>query len=216
MLGIDDKKYDTNSLNDILEKANYDSNKLFYNPTEKQYSKLDELLRGVLETTNSTIKGRSLETFVEYLINLIKPVKATKRAETNTNQLDCFAVNNCCLSNNILDKIGHTFICECKNENKAPENGYFHKLANILNVSRKDIKEHKFGIIFSKEAPPSTYLEMAYKNYYMTNTTIITFFKDELDKIVYEKKNFLGYIDYKINLVQQDLKVKDESKDIFL
>jgi len=58
-------------------------------------------------------------------IKLIKPVKATKRAETNTNQLDCFAVNNCCIPNNILDKIGHTFICERKNENKAPANGYF-------------------------------------------------------------------------------------------
>ena len=99
LLGIDSKKYDTNNLNDILEKANYDSNKLFYKPTEEEYTKLDELFRGFINAESTSEKGDTLETFVEYLMNRIKPVTATKEAETNTNQLDCLAVNNSILPN---------------------------------------------------------------------------------------------------------------------
>ncbi len=216
ILGLNNETYESDNLNDIIEKGNYDSNKLFYNPTEDEYKKLDILLRGVFNAKSTTEKGNTLEDFVEYLLNLIRPITATKKATTNTNQLDCFALNNCDIPNKVLDIIGHTFICECKNENKTPSNGYFHKLANILNVSRKDTTQHKFGIIFSKKAPPSTYLQMSYKNYYMTNITIITFFEDELKEIVYDRKNLLGYIDYKLNLVQQDLKPSEETKNIFM
>ncbi|MBY6931011.1 hypothetical protein [Clostridium botulinum] len=214
-LDLNNEVYRNDNLKDLIDKG-YDSNKLFYKPTKKEYEKLDILLRGVFDAHSTAEKGNTLEEFVEYLLNLIKPIKATKDAKTNTNQLDCFALNNCDISNNALKIMGHTFICECKNECRTPANGYFHKLANILNVSRKDNTEHKFGIIFSKKAPPSTYLQMAYKNYYMTNTTIITFFEEELKEIVYDKKNLLGYIDYKINLVQQDLKPNQETKNIFI
>ena len=216
LFDIDESKYSKNTINKILEENKYNSNRLFYKPTEEEYAKLDELFCGFINAENTKDKGVTLEDFVEYLLNRVKPVEATKDAETNTNQLDCLAVNNSPIQNDVLMKMGHTFICECKNENKTPANGYYHKLANILNISRKDKEEHKFGIIFSKKRPPATYLEMAKKNFYTTNITIITFFKDELEEIVYGRRNLLGYIDYKINLVQQDLKENEETKKIFV
>lgn len=214
LLGVKEKSND--KIKDLLEKANYDSNKLFYNPTEGQYEELDKLFCGVLNAVTTKEKGDTLEYFSKYLLELIKPIKATPKAKTNTNQLDEFVVNNGIGFNPVLDKMGHVFICECKNEGKAPANGYFHKLANILNTSTVNRNEEKFGIIFSKEAPPSTYLEMARKTYYTTNTTIITFFKDELKEVIYDKVNLLGYIDYKINLVQKDLIENEELKSVFL
>lgn len=171
---LDKAKFDDN-FSDLLEKANYDSNKLFYNPTEQQYRELEKLFCGVMNA-NSSIdkrdnkeKGDTLEDFVEYLLNLIKPVNATKFARTTTNQLDSYAVNNLsiCSINPVLEKMGHTFICECKNERRTPKNEYFGKLSNELIMSRGIIeKNHKFGIIFSIEPPPSTYLKMARKCFF--------------------------------------------------
>lgn len=214
LLGVKEKNND--KLKDLLEKANYDSNRLFYNPTKEQYEKLDKLFCGVLNAVTTKEKGDTLEDFAKYLLELIKPVKATPKAKTNTNQLDEFAVNNGVNFNPVLNKMGHIFMCECKNEGKTPENGYFHKLANILNTSTKNKDEEKFGIIFSKEAPPITYLKMARKTYWTTNTTIITFYKDELKEIIYDKVSLLGYIDYKINLVQKDLIENEDLKSVFI
>lgn len=221
IFNVDDSKYDTNNLNDILKKANYDSNKLFYDPTEEEYRKLDELLRGVFNANSKKEKGDSLEEFVETLLNLIHPITATKFARTTTNQLDTFAVNHLTVSsmlkeNPSLLKMGHTFICECKNESKTPKNEYFGKLATELINSRINPNEHRFGIIFSKEAPPKTYLMMAKKSYYTNKISIVTFYKDELEEIVYQKINLLAYIDYKLSLIHEDLLESDEIKRMFL
>lgn len=214
LLGIKEKSSD--KIKDLLEKANYDSNKLFYNPTEEQYEELKRLFCGVLNAEGTKEKGDTLELFAKYLLELIKPISVTTDAVTTTNQIDEFVVNNGIGFNPVLDKMGHVFMCECKNEGKTPANGYFHKLANIINTSTMNINEEKFGIVFSKKAPPSTYLEMAKKNYYTTKTTIITFYQDELEEIIYGRVNLLGFIDYKINLVQKDLVDSNEVKSIFI
>lgn len=227
MLRLEEEKNDDN-LGEILKKANYDSNRLFYNPTEQDYQKLDELFCGVINSrkiigkSNNIDKGTSLEIFVEYLLNLIKPVTATRFARTGTNQLDSYAVNKLSLNkfnsmNPVLTKMGHTFICECKNENRKPKNEYFGKLSNELIMSRGiDRNIHKFGIIFSIEPPPSTYLDMAKKCFFTSNISIITFYKDEIEEIVKNRKNFLAYIDYKLTLIEEDLKENDDLKKMFV
>lgn len=214
ILNISDRNND--SIKDILEKANYDSNILFYDPTEEEFSELENLFCGFMSAKNTGEKGTSLEEFARYLIELIKPVRVTTKGKTFTNQIDGLAVNKLIGANAVLDKMGHIFMCECKNEQDTPKNEYYHKLANILNISTMKPNERKFGIIFSKEKPPSTYLDMAKKNYYTTYTTIITFYAEELKKIVYDRVNLLGYIDYKISLIEMDLRENVETKEIFI
>ncbi|MDU1232615.1 hypothetical protein ACQPUL_05590 [Clostridium butyricum] len=221
MFDLKDKSLKRDNLNDIVKKANYDSNNLFYDPTEEQYEKLNMLFCGVFRADTSKKKGDSLEYFAEYLLNLIKPVTATKFARTPTNQLDTYAVNKATINgltkmNPVLQKIGHTFICECKNENKKPENGYFGKLATELMNSRTHPSIERFGIIFSKKSPPKTYLVMAKKTFDRNKASIITFYEDELREIVEDRVNLLAYIDYKLALIHEDLLESEAVKSLYI
>ncbi|BDR72241.1 hypothetical protein K144316041_09490 [Clostridium tetani] len=236
---ISDEKETFNELDTIKEMLKKESsNEFYYCPSSQEYEELKVMFEEaknvkVVDSKGNRCtgkKGEKLEIFVEKLMNLIKPISATRKAKTSTNQLDTFCKNhsiqiknnlgNIKIENNTLRKMGASFICECKNEDKPPKNDYFGKLSNILTMERGHIvsgkvPEHKFGIIFSRMQAPSTYLNMSKKLYISNNITIINFCFNELNEIVYKKKNILDYIDYKIDLIHKDLKEGEELKGVY-
>lgn len=227
---------EVDTIKEILKKES--SNEFYYCPSSEEYEELKVLFEEVKNAKAIDSKGKrctgakgdTLEIFAEKLMSLIKPISATRKAKTSTNQLDTFCknhsiqiksnLNNVKIENNTLFKMGDTFICECKNEDRTPKNDYFGKLSNILTMERGHIDpgkvpEHKFGIIFSRMQAPSTYLKMSKKLYMSNNITIISFCFDELNEIVYNKKNILDYIDYKIDLIHKDLIESEEIKGVY-
>lgn len=237
---ISDEKETFNEVDTIKEMLKKEtSNKVYYCPKNEEYKELRVLFEEAMNAKSKDesgkkctgSKGDKLEIFVEGLMNLIKPISATRKAKTSTNQLDTFCVNHVIqikrnskkiqFVNNALEQMGTSFICECKNEEKTPKNDYFGKLVSILSMerahfSKESLPEHKFGIIFSKKEAPSTYLNMAKKIYRSSNITIIAIFFDELKEIVYDQKNLLDYIDYKIALIHKDLEECAEVKNVYL
>lgn len=203
-------------IQNTLDKANYDYNKLFFNPTEEEMKELSRLFCGITSANSNDSKGKAFEKFTVYLFNLIKCVNATGKCTTDTNQIDVYAKNMSPFKNGVLDRMGEFIICECKNEAKTPENGYFYKLLGIIDKDRVDNTEKRVGMFFSKVKSPSTFKEMAKSEFLRKKITIITFYYDELKEIVEGKKNFLGCIDYKMRIIEGSIIEKDEVEKIFV
>lgn len=205
-------KLDKETLESFFQKEGTHS--FYYNPKNIEYTTLEQLYKEVkMDGNSSNEKGEKFENFIEFLMNRIKPIKASKRIQTETNQLDTFCLNEYIdariegrIENVALKKMGRSFICECKNETKSPKNEYFGKLQNILLMSSDEDLPEKFGIIFSMKNAPSTYVEMAKKVYFRNGTVIISLFSDDLDEIVYKRENLLKIIEYKIAIITKSIK----------
>lgn len=202
-------------INNLLSEDNYNPNMVFYNPTESEYEKLEQLYRGMGEKfQNTTDQGNSLEDFVKYLLSLVRPFTAAG-CRTKTNQIDCAVRNMTPIPCTVFNEIGSLFYCECKHEKVGPGNTYFHKLNSILTLSRFDNRERRFGIVFSLEKPASTSITIARETYLGSNIILISFYKDELKKIVYERKNLLDEIEEKIYKVQRGIITDLEAAGLF-
>lgn len=217
------EKLDEETLKSFFQKEGTHS--FYYDPKIDEYKELERLYEEAKRVDNNkNEKGSKFEDLIEFLMNRIKPIDASKEIHTETNQLDTFCVNRYVnakiegrIENIVLKKMGRTFICECKNEGKSPKNDYFGKLSNILLMSSDEDISDKFGIIFSLKKAPKTYIEMAKKLYFRNGTIIINIFKDDLDDIIYEKKNFLSILEFKIAVITKDLKESKikYAKDIY-
>lgn len=204
------------SIDSLINNSDYNVNKLFYDPTKEEYKELEELFRGINKNfDNTTEKGDSLEDLALKILNLVKVFSATE-AKTKTNQIDCFVVNKSPISNALFKKIGSVVYCECKNENKKVDNNYFHKLSNIIILSRSNEDEYRVGIIFSKQTNTSTCNEISKQAYYKQRLFLVNFDLEEIKEMVYERVNFLDYLNYKISIIENNLIPSLELKHAFL
>lgn len=198
-----EEKIDT--LGDLIEKANYKSNKLFYKPIEDDYERLETLLYGVEESIVSEDittkeKGDRLEDLVLALLNLVKPFEATKKAKTDINQIDCLVRNTmgALATPYILNEMGHVIYCECKNEKKKPDNTYFHKLSSTISFSQGKTTDRRFCIIFSREGAANTIDPFQRRLFDLRNILLINFDLVDLKRIVRQRTNLLDEIETKV------------------
>lgn len=182
-----------------------DFNSIFYNPTDSDYEKLNELYDKVFDTYSTTTEqGNALENLTRCLFNLCIQYKSTK-LRTELNDIDCFVRSKFAVKGSILSELGSEIYVECKNENKTPSISYFQKLQCIMSNS-----SGKFGIIVSKAAPPKTYGQAAKNLYLQKQNIIISVSGDDLKKIVKDKKNLLECIEMKAcEIKTQATKIKD-------
>jgi len=135
------------ALTALLVTDDWDWNAQFFNPTEAEYQKLERFYDSIFEKDcTAKEKGDSLEALIEYLFNLCKHFKASKKGRTKTNQLDCIVRNTAFSSFLVLAKID-CFDIECKNEEESPGVSYIQKLATILQLQDKS-----FGMVPNQDA----------------------------------------------------------------
>ncbi|MBE6067780.1 MAG: hypothetical protein E7211_08820 [Clostridium lundense] len=200
----------------LIKEGNYNVNNLFYNPTEEEYKLLENLFCGVSKKHKTTTeKGNSLEELVLALLNTIKTVRATG-ARTSTNQIDCYVINKAKIPCTIFEKIGDIIYCECKNEKEKPDNNYFHKLNDIIILSRANVNEYRLGIVFSKLECTSTCERIAQKSYDKQNIYLINFSLSEIEEIIYKRINFLDYLRLKMDVLEHDLIISEGIKTAYL
>ena len=202
----------------LIKEGNYNVNNLFYHPTEEEYELLENLFRGVSEKTydTTTEQGNSLEELVLTLLNLIENVTATG-AKTSTNQIDCYVINKgnkipC----TIFERIGDIIYCECKNEKQKPDNTYYHKLSNIIILSRANQDQYRLGIVFSKLECTKPCDRIAQKAYDKQKIYLINFSLSELEEIIFKRINILDYLRFKMDMIEHELLVTDELKGAYL
>lgn len=179
---------------DIL--SNYlsekDFNKMFYNPSEEQYTEMKRIYDSVFEPQDNTTKqGNTLENLSRFIFECCIQYTARK-LRTSQNDIDCFVRSRFAVAGSILSELGSEICVECKNEKNSPKISYFKKLQSIMADNNV-----KFGIIISKEPAPSTYAESAYILYLKDKVTIISIDSKDLEKIVIERKNLLECIERK-------------------
>lgn len=200
----------SDTIQDIIDKSNYNVNNLFYNPTVEQRKELNNLCCGVKSSSeNTTAKGTKFEDFVYYMLSLVRTFNVTKAARTDINQIDCLAINKLPFTDTILGEIGSILYCECKNEKHKPGNTYFHKIHSIMQLTQTAKKERRFGIVFSIEPAPSTIDKLSKIAFSNNNIMLINFNYSELVTIVEEDRNFLDEVDKKakkiIHRITKDL-----------
>lgn len=188
------------SLKTMLDSST-DFNKLFYNPTEKEYRQLQEKFDRIFVEGRTKEKGDRLEELVIDLFS-IGALRA-KGVRTTLNQIDCYVRNTQFTPYGIFDRIGSRYVIECKNEKGTPSGTYISKLEGIISeINGRDGDHVKLGIIVSKEKAPSTYLEHA-KLYHATNGTvsIIAICAEEIGELIKNRGNLLELIERKVDEV---------------
>lgn len=173
----------------------------FYNPSESAYNRFKEL-RKKLDLDygkDTTAKGKALEILILDIFNEIKYVKGTNDVKTKTNQFDCTllcGVDTIYLS--VFNILSPSFIIECKNENKKPNNTYTNKLESIM-----DTNDVQFGIVFGRKDATKPCFEISRDHYLINKRSckqqiIITCCDDDLEYIIDKRVNLLEYLEYKI------------------
>lgn len=169
-----------------------DFNKIFYNPSEEQYTEMKRIYASIFESQdNTTEQGNTLENLSRFIFNCCVQYTARK-LRTEQNDIDCFVRSKFSVVGSILAELGSEICVECKNEKSPPTITYFKKIQSIM-----DDNNVKFGIILSKEAAPSTYANSANLLYIKKGTIIISIDKNDLREIVIERKNLLECIERK-------------------
>lgn len=184
-----------------------DFNNIFYNPTDSDYEKLNNLYDKVFDTYSTTTEqGNALENLTRCLFDLCIQYKCTK-LRTELNDVDCFVRSKFAVKGSILSELGSEIYVECKNENQKPKISYFQKLQSIMSNS-----SGKFGIIVSKKAPPKTYIKAAKFLYLQEQKIIISVSGNDLKKIIKDKKNLLECIEMKACEIKTQA---NQIKDLF-
>jgi hypothetical protein len=200
----------------LLKEGKINTNNLFYHPTEAQYNSLESLFRGVTKKYDTmTEQGNSLEELALALLNLIETVTAVE-AKTSTNQIDCYVVNKAKIPCTIFEKIGDIVYCECKNEKEKPDNTYFHKLNDIIILSRVNPSEYRLGIVFSRLECTRPCEIIAQKTFDKQNIYLVNFSLSELEEIIFKRINLLDYLRLKMDKLQHDLVMTEELKTAYL
>jgi hypothetical protein len=188
-----------NSLRYFMESGgNY--NKLFFDPTEDNYSTWKALYENVFKKHKTTkAAGDALEAFVKSLFSAIQCVRCSD-IKTTTNQIDCYIRNGFASQ---LSFLGDHIIIECKNEKKAPGNTYLLKIGGIISTINGKSGDHvKLGIIVSRVKAAQTVGDLAYTRYLSDNVTIITLCMDEISEVIFRKSNLLVLIEAKVDALK--------------
>lgn len=193
------------AINALIKENKLNTNNLFYNPTEEQYILLENLFYGVTKKSGTNMeKGNSLEELALAIMNTIKTLEATS-ARTQTNQIDCYVIKKFNMPGTIFEKIGDVIYCECKNEKSKPDNNYYHKLNDIIVLSRADPKDYRLGILFSRLKCTKTCETIAQKSYDRQNVYLVNFYLEELKEIIFKKVNFLDFLRMKMDILEHAL-----------
>ncbi len=192
---------------DFYIKNGGNPNYTYYNPSQEEYDKLNELYNDLKETNKLTIgddglttttKGDKLEDFIIYLFELIKGLRATKEINTELNQIDIYIRMKTFNVIPIFNTMGERICIECKNEEVTPDNGYMHKLNGIISHINMTKNYVKFGIIASVFNPPKTFHRHSIRNFIINRgRIIITLCDKDYKQIVEEKCNLLELLDRK-------------------
>ena len=185
------------SLTAFLELHDYNSNLVFYNPTQSEEDVLIEKYNDIFSKhKTTTAKGKTLEDLVATLFNTCKHFRATTGMRLQPNQIDCY-VRNKLFAPGVPGLTGiDSFMIECKNEKRPPTATYFNKLHSVLRVAGKH-----FGIIVSKASAPSTFVKLANQIFLRDDIVIISIDKDDLENIIVNKNNLLECIGRKVSEV---------------
>ncbi len=187
-----------------------DFNKMFYNPSEEQYTEMKSIYYSIFEPQDNTTKqGNTLENLSRFIFNCCIQYKAGK-LRTEQNDIDCFVRSKFAVAGSILSEFGPEICVECKNEKVPPSITYFKKLQSIM-----EDYNVKFGIIISKEAAPSTYAYSAKILYMSRKVIIISIDKYDLKEIVIERKNLLKCIERKACEIKMDAQSDLEEIGLF-
>lgn len=182
------------SLTALLASHDFNSNSIFYNPTQSEKDILIEKYNDIFsehETTTAT--GKTLEDLVATLFNTCKHFRATTGMRLHPNQIDCYVRNKMCAPK-VPGLTGiDSFMIECKNEKKPPTASYMNKIHSILSMAGK-----KFGIIVSKAATPNTFVQLANQIFLKDDIVIISMDKNDLENIIINGDNLLECIERKV------------------
>lgn len=173
----------------------------FYNPSESAYQKFKEL-RDKIDLdygTNTTAKGKALETLILAIFNQIAYVVGTNDVKTETNQFDCTMLCGIRTINlSVFNYLAPYFIVECKNEKKKPDNTYTNKLESILHTN-----DAQLGIVWGRKDATSPCFTISREHYLTKRDTakqqiIITCSDVDLNYLIEKRINLLRYLEFKI------------------
>jgi len=196
---------------------NYNVNNLFYRPTSEDYTEMESLLKNILsQQQNTKLQGDVLEELAKRLFSCIRGFESTG-VHTTTNQIDCYVINKSgAIANTTLERLGNIIYCECKNEKKKPDNTYYHKLHSIIVLSNFQYHDIRVGIVFARMSPTAPCNEIAKQVFNQEKIYLINFELKELEELIYDKKNFLDYIRFKLDILEKNLISNELIKKAYL
>ena len=202
IFGDDYQKKNSENLKELFSKSTEKPHDFFYKPSKEKLNELIKIYESLdNEFDTTTEKGKPLEGLVLELFGLCRAMTGTLVIKTPNNQIDCTIRNDCFIDLTVYRELGSIFRCECKNENKKPGNGYYHKLAGIVGLSKSPL-EQGVGILVSRKEVPATCKRLARDYFLRENIIIINLYDEDLKDILYDNVNLLDRVQEKIQEVK--------------
>lgn len=189
--------------------------KLFYNPDESAYGRMQELRKNLdLDYKTTKEKGDAYELLVSELFTNIKGSKVSNAVRTSTNQIDvtvCNPIKINTVEPYVFQYLSPYLLIECKNEKKSLNNNYVNKLSSILEKN-----EAQIGILCGREKAATTCYRIAKEEYLISKgmkkkKIIICLLDKDMDYLINDRINLLEYLEFKIfQLTLDDFKMTFE------